>query len=341
MARKNGSILITALWILTIFAFLAIALGIRAKLDIKMMGIQLEEADQRERLEAAIQIARYLIESDPHSDDDSPNDLWYGNHKLSDWIDADGFEFMIQDEESKININVASPSLLRTLFEILKAEGISLETNSQDLAASIVRWRGGSTPFGTPSTYRQKGQPFESMEEILLIEHITDHDFDTIKPFLTVYGRQGEKTLRINVNTASNEVLEALIKSLAGDGFTKNELINAFLSLREKQFENQETPFFKLRDLDANKLMSRLGVSSTVLMVSLVNQLLEFVSVDSSHFSVKVQKKDAKYRPSLVEVVMGPSGSRAVPFLPTQATVLGRGFFRTDNLDILSWRESA
>ncbi len=338
MRKRNGSILIPALWLLIILSFLAISVGIRTQLEARMMSIQRGSDEQKEMLESAVQIARFLIESDNDTDEDSPHDSWYGTHDLSPWLESQGYELTITDEENKININRAPPVVLKTLFEVLAQNGAILENSPQDLAASIARWRGENPIFGSPSTYRQKDQPFESLEELLLVEKMTDHDFEVISPFLTVYGKQGEQNLRINLNTVSDPVMEALILSLAGDEFSKKELSAAFASFRRKQLDGS-AGYWGLKDMSTDRILVHLNVSSTVLMVSLVNQLLQLVSVDSSYFSVTARRKDAHYRPASVSAVLGPTGGRAVPFMPNQMTVSGPMFFRTDNLDTLSWKE--
>ena len=87
--------------------------------------------------------------------------------------------YSLIDEERKININKA-PSL------ILK----DLPSMDMDKAVEIVN-----------SEYR----PFSSKEELLLIEEIEKEDYDDIKDLITVYG-EGQ----VNINTCSEEVLEAL-----------------------------------------------------------------------------------------------------------------------------------
>lgn len=338
MRKKNGSILIPALWLVILLSFLAIAVGTRTQLEARMMSLQRASDEQSERLQSAVQIARFLIESDGDSDEDSPGDSWYGTRSLAPWLESGDYELTITDEESKININRAPALVLKNLFEVLARNGAILENSPEDLAASIAHWRGENPIFGSPSTYRQKGQPFETLEELLLIEKMSDHDFEIISPFLTVYGKQGEQNLRINLNTVSNEVMEAVILSLAGDEFSKKEFFAAFVSFRKKQIEGSAA-YWGLKDLATDRILTHLNVSSMVLMVSLVNQLLQFASVDASYFMVRVQKKDAHCRPSSVCAVLGPTGGRAVPLTPNQMTLAGPMFFRTDNLDTLSWKE--
>lgn len=335
---RKGSILITALWLMILLSFLAVSVGLRTRLESRMLSIQRVSDEQQETLQSAMQIARFLIESDGNSDEDSPQDAWYGEHDLSAWLEKQDYLFRISDEESKINVNRAPAVVLKNLFQILEDSGIAFDNSPEELAASIARWRGENPIFGSATTFRQKGQPFESMVELLLAEKVTEHDFDIISPFLTVYGRQGEQNLRINLNTVSREAFEAVILSLSGDEFSKKEIINAFSVFRQKQIEGT-AGYFKLKDLATDRILSHLNLSSTVLMVSLVNQLLQFVSVDSNYFTVRAQRTGGRHRPVSATAVLGPTGGRAVPFRPNQMTISGPMYYRTDNLDTLSWKE--
>lgn len=335
----RGSALIGTLWMLSLLSFLAVSMGLRTRLEAKMMGIQIRELDQREVLESGVQMARYLIESDPEPNRDHPKDIWFGSHELSRWIPAEGYQMLIEDEEGKINLNRASAQLVRAFLETLRDRGVVLETDTEDLAASIVRWRGETPIYGSPSVYRQKNQPYESLEELLLIEHITVNDYHAVRPFLTVYGRQGELTLRVNPNTAKGEVLEAVIRGLTGDDFAKKDLYDALMTFRTRQSESESPNFLKLDDLSIETLMRKLNLPYTIQAISLLNQFLQVVTLDSSYFGVTVEKADADYHPSHVQAVIGPTGGRAAASGPVQATVSGPATFRADNLEILSWQE--
>jgi hypothetical protein len=337
---QRGSVLITALWILALLAFLAAAMGMRMRLEAKMMGLQIAGIRHREILESGVERARFLIEQDPERSEDSVSDLWHGSHSLAHWVsEGEGYEVDIRDEESKVNVNLAPPQLLRILFEVLDRRGTVLETEPEDLAAAMVRWRGETPPFGGPSAYHSKRQPFESLMELLLIEHITPADAAAVSPYLTVFSKRGEQGLKVNINTASEEVLETLVESLAGDDFAKKELYAAMIRFRKAEGAGARR-FFEIEDLATTSFLRRIQVSSTVPMISLVNQFLAYATVDSSHFEVTVRAPTgARFRPFRIEAVIGPTGGRPSPASVMQATVLGRAVFRTDNLDILSWQE--
>ncbi|MBI4550316.1 MAG: general secretion pathway protein GspK [Candidatus Omnitrophica bacterium] len=335
----QGSVLIASLWLMLFLALVAVSVGVRTRLDAQMMSIQLRQQEQREILESGIQIGRFLIETDPDANEDSPRDGWYGARALTDWVESEGYELEIRDEDGKLNLNRASADQLRHFFEILSTRGAALETDPADLAAGIVRWRGETPSFGSASTWKHKGQPFETLEELLLIENISPRDFASIQGYLTVYGRQGERIPRINLNTVSEEVLEALVMSLASDDFTKKEFLRALTAYRSRQKDSPAPRYFSAADLSTAPLLERIGVSSTVLMVGLVNQFLQFAGVDSSYFTVTARVKDPVYRPGYVSAIVGPTGGRAVPFQPAQLTLSGWAFFRADHLQIINWQE--
>lgn len=335
MARK-GSILITVLWVLVLLALFAVSLGFRMHLETRMMSHALERQQLRERTESSVQYARYLIESDEVPDCDYPGDVWYGTHRLSDWVPGDSLQIEVSDEESKININLASPALLKSLFETLAENGIVLETGPEALASSILQWRGESAFFGSPSTYPSKKAPFESIEELLMIEHITPKDLEAIKPYLTVYSAKGDRTPRVNLNTAPDAILEALVKSSPGDEFSKKDFLNALLKYLGEARAGKQF-FFRQKDLVPAEILRRINLSSTLQMVSLANQLLQNLTVDSSYFSVEAYDPLSPDPGIRARAVIGPTLGRMNVGL--QATYQGPAFFRSDTLEILSWRE--
>lgn len=334
--ERKGSVLIAVLWILVLLSLVTISLALRARLDTKMMSGQLKKLEAREHLESAVQFARYLIESDPRPQFDHPGDPWFGTHNLSEWLSDTSVEIEVRDEEGKININIASPELLKALFEILKEKGHSLETDPEELASAIVRWRGNDALFGSPSTYPNKKSLFESLEELLLIESITARDFETLKPFLTVYAQRGDLSLRVNINTASDEVIEALLRNAPGDTFSKEALLNAVRNVRQDAWQGKQR-FFRAEDLTPAEFLRKLNLSTTAQMIGLSNQLTRFLTVNSSYFSVIAGDSSVKAFPARVTAVIGPSSGRSAAEF--QATVQGPAFFRSDALEILSWRE--
>ena len=121
--------------------------------------------------------------------------------------------FGIVDEESKININTASPVVIQRLIEQvlrLKPDDAGL------LTKSILDWRqwGESQLTGFFSDeyyehlqypYKKKDAPYEVLDELLLVKGVTKDMYERLLLFITVYAEG-----KININTAERPVLFAL-----------------------------------------------------------------------------------------------------------------------------------
>jgi type II secretory pathway component PulK len=120
----------------------------------------------------------------------------------------------LQDEESKMNLNKAEEKVISRLLETVA--GLSGD-EALELAYRIVDWRDADSFFQHPlygaedSDYRDlstpyecKDEPFEVLEELLLVKGMDREIFDQIKDFITVYAENA-----LNINTVSPEVLQA------------------------------------------------------------------------------------------------------------------------------------
>lgn len=131
------------------------------------------------------------------------------------------------DEESKINLNVASREVIQRLVSKLIT---SDEDDALFLADSIIDWRtfGKSRIDGFPSEdyyshleypYDKRSAPYEVLDELLLVQGINEKMMERLRPFVTVYGSGA-----VNINTASKIVLQSL-------GFS-DELVDKIISVR-------------------------------------------------------------------------------------------------------------
>ena len=230
--NSKGSILILSLWSLCLLSTFAVVLGfvVRQKLTL------VNRLDERARLhfiaDAGIKKAINQFKEEPSKSYDALNDNWSNNVSAFKEIDIGGGKFSIShdfldehtglteawygliDEESKININKASRSILERFFKaILDCD----DTQAQELAAAMVDWRDSdselSIPIGSAEDsyyqdleypYEAKDANFEVLEEVLLVKGMDKTIFDKIKNYITIYSSG-----RININTVSEVVLFA------------------------------------------------------------------------------------------------------------------------------------
>jgi len=134
------------------------------------------------------------------------------------------FIYTFIDEESRININSASPEIIASL------PGLTLE-----LAKAI-----------TESTLK----PFHAKEEILLAEGINEEIFNNCKDFITVYSNG-----KVNINTAPIETLRAL--GLSEDTIST---MNNFRIGKDNQELTEDDGVFK----DTSEIIDKLNAFSAI-----------------------------------------------------------------------------
>lgn len=148
------------------------------------------------------------------------------------------FKLEFQNEEKKININLietgAKDSIVKMLQGIIEPEiydFIFLENTSrkeyvtrEDLIANIVDWiDGNNEKHGTGGDegsqyekftprYKIKNARLDTIDELRMVYGVDDIVFRLLSPYITIYSNG-----KININKASPEMLEALIRSYARD----------------------------------------------------------------------------------------------------------------------------
>ena len=89
----KGAILVTTLWILTLLTLLALGIGIRARVDIKLMGFSVNISKAHYLAEAGIRKTIALLEMDNNKNADSLNEI------LSCGFDFDSGEYALKEIE--------------------------------------------------------------------------------------------------------------------------------------------------------------------------------------------------------------------------------------------------
>ncbi len=233
--KEKGMILILALWSLSLLAFFAVYLGVgvrqkiiflsrletrsllrsAARSGVKKAIMYLCAQKEKKNLALSLQGKMNLM-----NNKDDFEDILVGNAYFSiQYLDFDKsftkktIRYGMMDEESKLNINVASKQELSRLFyHVLTVK----KEQADELALSVVDWRdfGDSVLDGFFSSryyenlkhpYSTKNGPFETLDELRVVKGITSQVYDKIIPFLTIYGDG-----IVNINTASRPVLVSI-----------------------------------------------------------------------------------------------------------------------------------
>ncbi len=248
MKSKRGMILVTTLWILALLTLLALGIGIRIGIDIKLMGFFLNSSKAHYLARAGLRKTIALLEADGSKLTDSLDEPWSCGFDFDDeeYILKDielgegsftvSYEFGTDeewnpiylygagDEEGRININAKDLKLLKELL-------VKLPNFSVDIASAVLDWRDEDTLAGNhlamsegaeddyyeslDNPYECKDAPFSVPEELMLVKGLTEEIYDGIKDIITVYPADGDG--KININTASESVLAVL----AGQDFER------------------------------------------------------------------------------------------------------------------------
>jgi len=224
--NRRAQALMISLWILTILSILAVGIGHRVSMALRMSRYQRDSLKALYLAKAGVNLAIVELEKD-NNDYDALTEKWADNEELFKEIvlrdnpDASAtvsFQVLdkdnnpktiygVRDEESKININTASKELLLALFEKC---GIS---PAQDIVNSILIWRGDivdDNKIYENLGYPCKSSPFTNIEELNLVKDLKMQDYQKINKFISVFAGP-----LININTVSEDVLLILSRSLA------------------------------------------------------------------------------------------------------------------------------
>jgi general secretion pathway protein K len=231
---SQGVILIALLWILTAIAVIALSFSRESFVEVSAARNARDLADSYFIARAGISATVYKLlerrfiprvkqlQLDTPPD---PIDLGMVSGQFGDGV----YDVEVQDESSKLNLNLVSEEQLRNL---MTASGID-RRDADVITDSILDWRdvdilhrvnGAEDDFymGLPNPYKCKNGRFDTVEELLLVRGVT-RDYFYGHPekmpdgtavyrfglfrFFTVYAPPNQ---RVNVNFAPFEVLMSI-----------------------------------------------------------------------------------------------------------------------------------
>ena len=242
---KKGSILLISSWVLLILVFLAIGLGHRSSIALRLSAYQRDSLKASYLAKAGINQAILLLKEDAiaNSSYNSLKSVWstgldpitkkplFENVEIKDgsgerftvhYLYNDTDYLCMMDEERKININkiVTYPVLQFMLKKIFVDSDRIADADADDLKNLVIKWI-DLTIEGRDVDPDQifKNSDLKATEEIIPILEFFYKDesnpsleakkiYDKIKDLITVYGDG-----KININTAKEETLEILINS--------------------------------------------------------------------------------------------------------------------------------
>jgi general secretion pathway protein K len=218
--RQAGSMLVVALWALSLLGVFSISLGFGVRQKAALLS-RLSTLDAVYPIAySGVELAKGLVKSDDNFDVDLLGDPWASGGQGAA---LSGGRFLlvpegpspVVDEERKVNLNRTSLQIVSRLLG--RVSGLPNE-EADELAYNLLDWMDSDSSFGHPQygaedsyyddlprPYAAKDAPYESMDELLLVKGMTPGILEKIRPFVTVYGSG-----KVNLNTASRDVLAAL-----------------------------------------------------------------------------------------------------------------------------------
>lgn len=240
---ESGAVLVVSLWILIILTLLAVSIGRRTSIELRLSRYNLNSIQAFYLAKAGLE--RIYIEKLKDAKENNYDALYEDwSNKLNAAKDAEFKDFSLgagkftlkykyyeskskqpdilyglQDEQSKLNINkiikdndtvdiFLQIAFVKLLEQILEIDNVQAE----ELVDKFIDWIDNDSipmPKGkedySESGVIPKNKPLDTREELLMIEGFGLEKFNKLANYITIYGEG-----LINVNTASFEVLTAL-----------------------------------------------------------------------------------------------------------------------------------
>jgi len=259
--RQDGSALILSILILGIMFWAVISLAFFARQMLNVSNRQERSFESDLVFLAGVNHVREIFKADETPETDSIDDPWMGEVEIPrSWQEA--LIVTAADEESKLNLNWSSqPALTYMIKYLSKAHG--LEYSAEDLAEAII-------------AYRTK-KLFDIVEEILLIKGIRRQDIEIFKEYFTA-----APIYQVNINTAKEPVLKALIDTTAASSYIKESLLRALFACRNSGRRISKN------ELTAQALVSLWHLENTPGMLMALNQLIAYTTTDSQVLSLEM-----------------------------------------------------
>lgn len=309
---NRGSILILTLWILTTLVLLAVGLGYTTSIDQRLVSYQRDRLKALYLAKAGYVRALAELEQDSTPEVDSYQDPWAQNPEafqeaeLGEGIftvsypvpGEDGEEKVVHgvvDEDRKVNINTASEDVL-----------VRLPGMTEEIVEALLEWREKHSAEGEgegegkeKGKEEEKEKPFGVLEELLLVEGMTDEVFEALQPLTTVY-TDG----KINLNTSPKDVLISLGMD---DGLVdkisrfRNGLDDIRGTEDDQSFTNTGSAVQQLNGFEP------LSPEETALLAGIISQNLLKVRSDFYRIYSKGAVRDGKIIRSVEGVVQLPT----------------------------------
>jgi type II secretory pathway component PulK len=325
--RNKSQVVIISLWILVILALLAVGIGHRVSLGLRLFRYQKDGLKAACLAKAGVNRVIELLEKDTDGYD-APDAAWADNREALEKIslEEEGGDyaavsyfipegssqrqvFGIEDEEKKFSLNAAPRELL---VLILKNCGFD-DTRAEGISDYIRIWRGDDDPAlnAQAQEYRNfKKEKFSVPEELLAVleyYYLSEDDADYIKKakegferltaLLSVYPQE----LKLNANTAGEPALNILAEFLAETDEQRDYLAQV---VRDIIAQRAEKNYFKVIGDIEKRDVAAATTDDDNLYDSLVDGHL---SVNSDYFKIQAAGHSGRLNKKICAVYHRPA----------------------------------
>lgn len=206
--QSEGFALITVLWITAFLAVIAGSVSYQARASLGLATNIVASFKTKHAAEGAL-----LLTVDKLIKRDELQGHVLKNPEFSYELDELIVAVKVTDESGKVDLNLASTDLIKSLFVAL---GVNEQVSSY-LAGAISDWRDQDSLKRVDGAedqdyaangllYEAKDDEFDSIDELSLVLGMTPEIFDRVKPYVTVYAQD----LGVNTSLASAVVKSAV-----------------------------------------------------------------------------------------------------------------------------------
>ena len=257
-SEKGGVALILVVWVLVILIVIVGEFSYSMRTELNIMRNFKEEEEAYQLALSGIELAKIEIiaaNNSPYVYLNEDGIMVFGNKDENPLregkIEKGSFTYTITDEDRKLNINNAT---IQQLKFIIQSAGVEI-TDVDTIVDSIVDWRDTNDLHmlnGAEEDYYQslekpyscKDGPFDVVNELMLVKGVTREIFygssrrvesttgdeeeikyKGVEQYFTSWGSNA-----VNINTAPETVLEAVLGAGAADGIIKQREVSPFIN---------------------------------------------------------------------------------------------------------------
>jgi len=226
--RQSGVALMIVILVFALVSILSVGMYNRQSLFVQTASNMLAQKQAYEYAVASEIYGRRLLKADWDEDSEEKefvDDLEQTQNSIVIPVEEALLEAQFNDVQGKLNLNDmvnldGSPNTLMQkrldrLLNRLAIDSIKVEMIQDwiDEDQDPYQFEGSEDGdyLAQETPYRTAGQPFQHLSELLLLQGVTQKDYETLLPFVSVLP-QGQAP--INVNTAPPEVLQTLFEGM-------------------------------------------------------------------------------------------------------------------------------